>query len=186
MIHSIPVEMPESSRFYRLANRAFGQHFSTIGEIISDRRDIVQSAMLRLIVNMRRRPNDDWDRAAYACLLWGMRDAVRQMDPLSRGHRRDVCSGRLAAPQRVSVDFAEQEAIDTAELVSARQEASILWRSVEALPINQQKVMRALLEERTQREVAGELGLDESRVSQIKVAAFRTLRSRLRAQGVHR
>lgn len=48
--------MSDPSRFYRLAEYVFNRHFFEHGNAAADRNDIIQAAMLRLTLDMRRVP----------------------------------------------------------------------------------------------------------------------------------
>lgn len=183
--------IPDPSRFYRLAEYVFNRHFFEHGNAAADRNDIIQAAMLRLTLDMRRVPDADWESLAPQCLRRGMQDEFRRIDPLGRGHREDVRNGTEAEPPTFFlVEQLEQRSHpqdrDTLELVSEFQEAEILWRTISTLPERQRQLIIGLLDERKQRDVAAEIGVTESRFCQLKNKTFSTLRVRLTARGIHR
>lgn len=171
--------MADVSDFRQLARLVCFRHFGSTPH----RDDLVQAALLRLFQDMKRRPNDDWTHLAYSTLHRGMQDELRRMDVLSRKHRRDVNSGECVLTVDDGVESIGDETFDTA---SARQEARLVRTAVEQLSPLQRLLITAVLQDRTQREIATDLGVTESRVSQFKLATFRTMRTRLCARGIHR
>lgn len=75
-------------------------------------------------------------------------------------------------------DRVEDDALTPDEAVSARQEHSLLSDAAGSLPAREREVLRLYYEEgQTLREIGAQLGVSESRVSQIHSRAINSLRS---------
>ncbi len=74
----------------------------------------------------------------------------------------------------------EDGALTPDDAVSARQQQTLLFHATEALPPREREVLRLYYEEgQTLREIGSQLGVSESRVSQLHTHAIQSLRSTL-------
>ncbi len=117
--------------------------------------------------------------------IWGaMLDFLRGEDPLSRAERREVRAASADRPSAVTISLEELPAFDPrgAHCTSYTFADRIdLERARQCLSARERKVVSLLFDlDWSNREVARELGVNESRVSQIKHAALSKLRESLR------
>ena len=123
--------------------------------------------------------------------IWGaMLDFLRGEDPLSRAERREVRAAGSDSPSSVTISL---ENLPTGEPRGARYTSYSfadrvdLERARQCLSAREQQVISLLFDlDWSNREVARELGVNESRVSQIKRAALSRLRASLRNRDCRR
>jgi RNA polymerase sigma factor for flagellar operon FliA len=123
--------------------------------------------------------------------IWGaMLDFLRGEDPLSRAERREVRAGRADRPSAATISLEELPAFEprSARCTSYTFTDRVdLERARQRLSAREQQVVSLLFDlDWSNREVARELGVNESRVSQIKHAALSKLRESLRNRNYRR
>jgi RNA polymerase sigma factor for flagellar operon FliA len=117
--------------------------------------------------------------------IWGaMLDFLRDEDPLSRANRRELRAATADRPSPATIRLEDVPAYQprstrcTSNTVADRVD---LERARQCLSAREQKVIALLFDlDWSNREVARELGVNESRVSQIKHAALSRLRGSFR------
>jgi len=83
-------------------------------------------------------------------------------------------------------EFPASEDLNPDVLTGKRQLSSVLNSALETLPIRYQSVIRLYYNgEKTMREIGDELGINESRVSQIHRAALEKMAENLQSAGIH-
>jgi RNA polymerase sigma factor (sigma-70 family) len=123
--------------------------------------------------------------------IWGaMLDFLRGEDPLSRAERRQVRAASAGRPSAATISLEELPAFEprsTRCTSYAFTDRVDLERARQRLSAREQQVVSLLFDlDRSNREVARELGVNESRVSQIKHAALSKLRESLRNRNYRR
>jgi RNA polymerase sigma factor for flagellar operon FliA len=149
--------------------------------------DLVSAGAIGLMQAVDRfQPSRNLQFGTYARhRIWGaMLDFLRAEDPLSRAERREVrASGaERSSPATISLeDLPAHEPRSASRCSSGFADRVDLERARrQCLSAREQQVVSLLFDlDWSNREVAQELGVNESRVSQIKHAALSKLRTRL-------
>jgi RNA polymerase sigma factor for flagellar operon FliA len=123
--------------------------------------------------------------------IWGaMLDFLREEDPLSRTERREVRAASIDRPSSATIsleDLPAHEARSAGNASCGIADRMDLERARQRLSAREQRVISLLFDfDWNNREVARELGVNESRVSQIKNAALSKLRACLRNRDYRR
>lgn len=135
-----------------------------------DRQDLIQAAALRLCKDVPRLPTHHQQTFAYGVAKWAIQDELR----------------RAGTPIELDVEGMADDGDGPYEHVLAKEEAAELISAVNRLSCRQHRVMNAVLFDQPLNELAEEMGVSPSAVSQIKRSAMRNLKTRLRARGIHR
>lgn len=115
---------------------------------------------------------------AYLRVSGSILEYLRGIDTLTRHHRREVKTGNADAPLRVGVGFLT-EADDGVDYQAQAQARIAVQRLLEALPDRWRYVIvEHDLKGRLFREIALDLGVNESRAVQIRAAAIAAMRRR--------
>lgn len=163
---------------------------------VADRDDIESAAVVGLVEAVR-----SWDPAAgvpfrpfaAARVRGAVLDEFRALDHLSRWHREEVRAGRAEAERPLSlevsvaagVEFPAVDAVDPAAAVEAAEAAHAVGVAVARLPVRERTVVRGRWNfGRSTADLADQLGVDPTRVTQIHGVALVRLRRVLTDGGV--
>ena len=155
--------------------------------------DLVSAGTIGLMQAVDRfQPSRGLQFGSYARhRIWGaMLDFLRGEDPLSRAERRQVRAASAGRPSAATISLDELPAFEprsTRCTSYAFTDRVDLERARQRLSAREQQVVSLLFDlDWSNREVARELGVNESRVSQIKHAALSKLRESLRNRNYRR
>ena len=110
-------------------------------------------------------------------LRWAMTDYLREIDPLSKGHRQEIKQRGLPPPTHVSASDFEADGLSVAcesaeDTYARKQQLELCARAAERLSARKQYVIeQALVEGRTLTDIGAELGVTIARVSQMMTEA---------------
>lgn len=153
--------------------------------------DALSTVMARILARNPTTPDpDDWEAYLMTAVLNAARDEVgtaanrrERPDPLDVGRADDTDDGRgddPCQPRRGRGRSPDPVGDLVAHAIDQERQLAEVHRIVDTLPPDQQTVIRqVLLGGRTGREVAEELGVNESRVSQLKKAGVMALKTAL-------
>ena len=140
----------------------------------------ISNARQALMTTLDRAPRDDETATALGIdveKLWQWRRETEQAVQISLDRPLDPSSGRSTTPEEILVSSAPDE---IEEHISRKEEMEILKEEILELK-EQERIVLSLyyFEELKLHEIATILGVTESRVSQIRSKAIKTLRDRL-------
>lgn len=153
--------------------------------------DAVNTVMARLLGRDPTTPDpDNWEAFLMRAVLNAARDEVgtaanrrERLDPFDEARADDADDGRAADardPRRGRGRRPDPVGDLVAHAIDQERQLAEVHRIVDTLPLDQQAVIhQVLLGGRSGRLVAAELGVNESRVSQLKKAAVTALKMAL-------
>ncbi len=166
-------ETPDWGRLFEAHHQAM-QQVAAQALQSSGRHDLAEDAMMQAFLSLMLHPPSEvgnWEALLVATAKHRAIDTARSFDLTHRDARglRDDMQPDESVP-------------DTIDDLDTALTASQAMAEIARLPDLQQRVVRhTVLEQRSIRVVAADLGLSPARVSQLKTAALATLRERLSA-----
>ncbi len=158
----------DPARFAELYERYFDRVYAYVARRVRDRdavQDLTADVFHQALANLGR---FEWRGAPFASWLFRIA-ANAVVDRARRAEKRPD----LAAPGDVE-EPPDPEGLEEVE------ERARLYGLVRSLPADQRRViLLRFVEEKTIREIAGELGRTEGAVKQLQLRALKTLRSRM-------
>jgi RNA polymerase sigma-70 factor (ECF subfamily) len=159
-------------QFAELYEANFHRVYAYIARRVRDRaraEDLTAEVFKRALINL---PRFEWRGVPFAA--WLLRIAANAIADQASEHSNVVQAGDLPED---AVDA------DTQTAETDLERAVMLGKLVDSLPRDQKLVLvRRFVEQRSIREVAGELGRSEGAIKQLQVRALRTLREKLEAK----
>jgi RNA polymerase sigma factor (sigma-70 family) len=108
-------------------------------------------------------------------IIGAMLDYCREIDPLSRKHRRDV-KGSTHAPVNVELDSSFSDPERMQEVIHAERSVEVLTRRARLSNHQAFVIQRYYFEGVKSEDIAKELGVHQSRAGQLKTEALKRLR----------
>jgi RNA polymerase sigma-70 factor (ECF subfamily) len=163
----IEAAQQDTGRFAELYDQNFHKVYAYVACRVQDRsqrQDLTAHVFHQALANIGK---FRWRGAPF--VTWLYRIAANAIADQARKQSREVAETELATNASVDLDL---------EQVDRRAR---LFRAVEALPVDQRKViLLRFAEEKTIREIAAELNRSEGAVKQLQFRGLETLRARLR------
>ena len=164
---AVEAAQEDPGRFAELYDQNFNRVYAYVAGRVQDRtqaQDLTAHVFQQALANIGK---FKWRGAPF--VTWLYRIAANAIADQARKRSREVAETELATNLAVDLDL---------EQVDRRAR---IFRAVEALPMDQRKViLLRFAEEKSIREIAGELNRSEGAVKQLQFRGLETLRARLR------
>ena len=164
---AVEAAQEDPGRFAELYDQNFHRVYGYVAGRVQDRtqaQDLTAHVFQQALANIGK---FKWRGAPF--VTWLYRIAANAIADQARKQSREVAETELATNLAVDLDL---------EQVDRRAR---IFRAVEALPMDQRKViLLRFAEEKSIREIAGELNRSEGAVKQLQFRGLETLRARLR------